>query len=431
MSAPATLPRLLADHDAPFGPAPFGSGLIAAVDQAGLRGRGGALFPTSVKLRSVAAGRGRRIVVVNGAEGEPMSVKDRVLLESAPHLVLDGAVAAAAAVGADTIVVAIPHARVHAHASVDAALAQRDDRPRIRVAGVPDAFLSGEETALVAALEGRAPKPALTPPRPSERGLKRRPTLVQNTETMAHIALIARHGPGWFRALGPADHPGSTLVSLDGCVAYPAVHEIAVGTRVGDFLERAGGLTEPARAVLLGGYHGTWVDADRAASLRLENDQLARRRLTFGAGVLVALPQSACPVAEVSRVMSWLAGETAGQCGPCVHGLAAIAAEVADVRAGRAGRRRARPAAPLERPDRRARRLPPPRRHPRASSRARWRVRARARAAPPLRRLRELRRPGRPRDPVDARGGGMSARACACTRSPAPGTGRVPSCCPS
>ena len=158
-----------------------------------------------------------------------MSVKDRVLLESAPHLVLDGAVAAATAVGADTIVVAIPHARVHAHAAVDAALEQRDDRPRIRVAGVPDAFLSGEETALVAALEGRAPKPTLTPPRPSERGLKRRPTLVQNTETLAHIALIARHGPGWFRALGPADHPGSTLVSLDGCVAAPGVHEIAVG----------------------------------------------------------------------------------------------------------------------------------------------------------------------------------------------------------
>ena len=338
MSAPVTLPRLLADHAVPFGRASFGGELIAAVDRAGLRGRGGALFPTSVKLRSVAAGRGRRVVVVNGAEGEPMSVKDRVLLERVPHLVLDGAVAAAAAVGADTIVVAIPNARVHAHAAVDAALAERDDRPRIRVAGVPDAFLSGEETAPVAALEGRAPKPTLTPPRPSERGLKRRPTLVQNTETIAHIALIARHGPGWFRALGPADHPGSTLVSLSGCVAAPGVHEIAVGTRVGDLLERAGGLTEPARAVLLGGYHGTWVDGDRAASLRLEDDELARRRLTIGAGVVVALPQSACPVAEVSRIMTWLAEETAGQCGPCVHGLAAIAAEVADVRAGRAGR---------------------------------------------------------------------------------------------
>ncbi|MEP6954572.1 MAG: NADH-ubiquinone oxidoreductase-F iron-sulfur binding region domain-containing protein [Solirubrobacteraceae bacterium] len=332
------LPRLLATHDAPQPAARAARGLIDEIERSGLRGRGGALFPTAVKLRSVAARRGRRVVVVNGAEGEPMSVKDRVLLERSPHLVLDGAVAAAAAVGADTVVVAIPSARVRAHAAVDAALARRDDRPRICVAGVPDAFLSGEETALIAALEGRAPKPTLTPPRPSERGLKRRPTLVQNTETLAHIALIAGHGPEWFRALGSAAHPGSTLVTLDGCVAAPGVHEIAVGTRVGDLLERAGGLSSPARAVLLGGYHGTWVDAGRAVSLRLQDDELARRRLTFGAGVVVVLPQSACPVAEVSRVMTWLAGETAGQCGPCVHGLAAIAAEVAAVRAGRADR---------------------------------------------------------------------------------------------
>ncbi len=167
-AAPASLPRLLAgagtydglslaEHHAVHGPLPRGGDLIGACARAGLRGRGGGLFPTAVKLGAVAAARGRRIVVANGAEGEPMSVKDRVLLERVPHLVIDGAVAAAAAVGADTVVIAVPHSRVHARAALAAALAERDDRAAVSVAGVPDAFLSGEETALIAALEGRAP----------------------------------------------------------------------------------------------------------------------------------------------------------------------------------------------------------------------------------------------------------------------------------
>lgn len=326
----------LAEHRAVHGRMPQGGDLIGACERAGLRGRGGGLFPTAVKLRAVAAGRGRRVVVVNGAEGEPMSVKDRVLLERVPHLVLDGAVTAATAVGADTIVVAVPHSRMHARTALAAALAERDDPHEIRVQGVPDGFVTGEETALIAALEGRPPKPVLTPPRPSERGLRRRPTLVQNAETLAHLALIARYGPGWFRGLGPATHPGSTLISLDGCVASPGVHEIALGMPLGDLIAAGGGYVDEPRAILLGGYHGTWLDAGRAGALTLEDDALAVHGLKLGAGVVVALPQSACPVTEVARVMAWLSAESAGQCGPCVHGLAAIAGEVAALREGRA-----------------------------------------------------------------------------------------------
>ncbi|MGZ6641417.1 MAG: NADH-ubiquinone oxidoreductase-F iron-sulfur binding region domain-containing protein [Solirubrobacteraceae bacterium] len=346
--APTALPRMLAgtsgygpaslaEHRAVHGPVQAPPDLIRACERAGLRGRGGALFPTAVKLRAVAAGRGRKFVVVNGAEGEPMSLKDRVLLERAPHLVLDGAVAAADAVGAEAIVVAVPHARVHARAAVAGAIAEREDGTRMSVAGVPDAFLSGEETALIQALEGRAPRPTLTPPRPAQRGLKGRPTLVQNAETLAQLALIARHGWAWFRGLGPESHPGSTLISLGGCVHGAGVHEIALGMELGELLDASGGYTEPVRAVLIGGYHGTWVDAADAATLRLEDDDMAAAGLRMGAGVVVALPQSACPVAEVSAVMTWLAGETAGQCGPCVHGLEAIAGQLAALREGRAG----------------------------------------------------------------------------------------------
>ncbi len=336
----ASLPRVLAGvrghgvvdlrrHLAVHGPPPARTGdLIGACEQAALRGRGGAAFPTAAKLAAVAARRGRKVVVVNGAEGEPMSAKDRVVLERVPHLVLDGAAAAAVAVGADDVVVAVPTGAIAARAALGAAIAERGDGRHVRVEPVPEAFLTGEETALVQALEGRRAVPTVSPPRPSERGLGRRPTLVQNAETLAHLALVARHGPAWFRALGPPGHPGSALVTLGGAVRAAGVHEIALGTNLQALLD-ALGEPEPVRAVLLGGYHGTWVDAAAAPRLTLDRDALAAARATLGAGVVVVLPRSACPVSEVARVVGWLAGETAGQCGPCVHGLSAIGAELA------------------------------------------------------------------------------------------------------
>src|SRR4051794_6747281 len=200
--------------------------LIEAVAASGLRGRGGAAFPTAIKLRAVAMARGRRAVVVNAAEGEPMSAKDRALLEGAPQLALDGALLAAEAVGARTIVIAVKQSARSAQASLRRALSERRDARRVRVETVPDAYVAGEETALLQSLNGGPAKPRLTPPRPYERGLAGRPTLVSNVETLAHLALIARHGPSWFRELGTAAHPGSALVTLDGAVGAPGVHEI-------------------------------------------------------------------------------------------------------------------------------------------------------------------------------------------------------------
>lgn len=305
------------------------------VARSGLRGRGGAGFPTAVKLQAVAAGRGPRVVVVNAAEGEPLSDKDLRLLEHAPHLVLDGALAAAAAVGADEVVVALPDGAPAAHAALRAALVERVDADAVRIATVPETFLAGEESALIRALDGGPALPTVTPPRPAERGLRRRPTLVQNVETLAHLALIARHGASWFREAGTEAHPGSTLVTVAGCVRAPGVREIALGTRLDAVLAAAGGTTEPVQAVLVGGFHGTWVRGD-ALDVSLDRDGLARVHAALGAGVVVALPRSACPVAEVSAVVSWLAEQGAGQCGPCLHGLAAMDSEVRALADGRA-----------------------------------------------------------------------------------------------
>jgi NADH:ubiquinone oxidoreductase subunit F (NADH-binding) len=311
-------------HLALYGPLESHDDMIGTVERAGLRGRGGGAFPTAAKLRAVATAGGRPVVVANAVEGEPASGKDHALLHVAPHLVLDGAVLACRAVGAREAVVAIADRTGRERASVENAIAQRgrrDGRVRLRTAAVPNRFVTGEETALVRALAGRDAKPSLKPPYPFERGLGGAPTLVSNAETLAHVALIARFGAEWFRGAGAPDSPGTALITLGGAVAQPGVHEIELGTPLDEALEQAGGATGPAQAILVGGYFGRWVTPAEAPTLRLTPDVL-------GAGAIIVLPADVCAVAECARTLAYLADESAGQCGPCVHGLRAIAETV-------------------------------------------------------------------------------------------------------
>jgi NADH:ubiquinone oxidoreductase subunit F (NADH-binding) len=300
----------LASHLDLYGPLPDAAGLIDLLDDARLSGRGGGGFPTAAKLSAIAGQRGRPIVVGNGVEGEPVSKKDRALLRVAPHLVLDGATLAAEAIGAHSAIIAIS-------APAPALVAAIAERERRRVANVSlelrfvrPGFVAGEETAVLSALGGGAAKPWTKPPYPFERGLRGAPTLVQNVETLAHIGLLARFGPGWF------GH-GTALVTLAGAVARPGVHEIPFGTTLAQVMAKAGDLTEPVSAYLVGGYFGRWFPAN-AGDTPLGPDIL-------GAGAIVALPASTCAAAECARVVRYLAAESAGQCGPCVHGLTAIA----------------------------------------------------------------------------------------------------------
>jgi NADH:ubiquinone oxidoreductase subunit F (NADH-binding) len=302
--------------------------LIEELDRAGLRGHGGAAFPAATKMRVVVAGASRPVVVVNGCEGEPTSRKDHLLLERLPHLVLDGAVLAARALESTEILVAVEREALEAGESIDSAIAERPELGRrgisAHIVGVPAGYVSGQDTAVVGALNGRATLPTVSPPYPATRGVGGRPTLVSNVETLAHIAMIARHGAGWYRALGTREQPGSRLLTVAGAVARPGVIEVANGTSLHAVVQAAGGATHPLQAFLLGGYAGTWVGPDSTA-FTLEESGLRKRGVTLGAGILFALPEFACPVAEVARVARWLADNNAGQCGPCVHGLDAIA----------------------------------------------------------------------------------------------------------
>ncbi|HEY7014102.1 MAG TPA: NADH-ubiquinone oxidoreductase-F iron-sulfur binding region domain-containing protein [Streptosporangiaceae bacterium] len=312
--------------------------LIEEVRRAGLTGRGGAGFPTGRKLAAVAAAPGRPVVVANGTEGEPASAKDQVLLATEPHLVLDGAVLAAEMVRARRAVLVV-HAAVRD--IVDQAVAERVaarlDRVRIQVLTAASGFVAGEASAVVHWAERGIPAPVPVPPRLSERGLHGRPTLVQNVETLAHLALIARYGADWFRAVGTPDEPGSMLLTVIGAVRSPGVAEVEIGLPVTEVIARSGGPAAPLSALLIGGYFGTWVPWATVAGRAFSAAGLSGVGAAPGAGLVAALPADACGLTETARLARYLADESAGQCGPCVFGLDAIAHELAALARGQTG----------------------------------------------------------------------------------------------
>jgi NADH:ubiquinone oxidoreductase subunit F (NADH-binding) len=381
MPPPGQLPRLVS-HDGPldliahferYGPLPGSPGanpapasgrrwhggpqqLISGIERAGLTGRGGAGFPTARKMRAVAgaaggadlgrrraaAGEGRgslgraglgragpAVVVANGVESEPASGKDAILLRQAPHLVLDGIAAAVAAVGASEAYLCVDGSHPQRAGQLVAAIRDRAragiDGVQVQLVGLPGRYVASEESALVNFLNGGPAVPVYVPPRPFERGVAGRATLVNNVETLAHVALIARYGPDWFCSIGARGAPGSALLTISGAVRRPGVYEVALGTRLGDLIALAGGAAEPPQAILAGGYFGGWLPLPAAVNVPASHPGLRSAGAALGAGVLLVLPGSACGVAETARVFRYLAGQSAGQCGPCLNGLPAIA----------------------------------------------------------------------------------------------------------
>lgn len=329
-------------HLARYGPLPalHADRILAEVEAAGIRGRGGAGFPTARKLAAVRAGR-RPLVVGNGAEGEPASSKDATLLTAVPHLVLDGLQVAAAATGAREAVLYVHEGPLVARLEAAVAARHGTDAVAVRVVDAPATFVSGQESAVVQRLEGRPAIPRSTPPLVVHRGVSRRPTLVQNVETLALLALVVHLGADAFRGIGDPDEPGTVLHTVGGAVHDPGVVEVPTGTTVRDVLNAAGGLDGPLSGVLLGGFHGSWLPPD-ALDLPLSRSALAAAGASRGAGVVLALPAIACPLVETARIVDYLAGQSARQCGPCLSGLPALAGVLgalahAPARGGRPG----------------------------------------------------------------------------------------------
>jgi NADH:ubiquinone oxidoreductase subunit F (NADH-binding) len=313
------------EHLAVHGPVPDRgqAELLDLAENGGLRGRGGAGFPLARKLRTTAGAGGRAVVVANGSEGEPASRKDRTLLATSPHLVLDGVQLAARAVGATNAYLCVHTGGLKR--DLRRALRERRDRLRVRVVEVPDRYVSGEAGALVNHLGGGPALPTTRYAPLAERGLKGRPTLVQNVETLASFAVLARLGAQRFRTLGTVEEPGTLLLTVRGAVRSPQVVEVPVGTTVAAALALAGGPSAPLQAVLVGGYYGAWLPAPGVLDVPLSHAGLAAAGGSLGAGLLIALPATGCGLAATARIATYLAGESARQCGPCLNGLPLIA----------------------------------------------------------------------------------------------------------
>ncbi|MGW9245927.1 NADH-ubiquinone oxidoreductase-F iron-sulfur binding region domain-containing protein [Streptomyces badius] len=315
-----------------------GERLAELAETISLRGRGGAGFPFGKKLRAVAKASIRRgvrpVVVINGSEGEPACRKDTVLLNRAPHLILDGALLAAEALGARTLVVAVT--RNSTEISVRAALAERglSDRRgqqlRARVVRTPERMVSGEASSVIRAANGGPALPPGRRERAAETGVGGAPTLLSNAETYAQLAVAARIGPRRYGHTGLPNEPGTVLLTVSGAVARPMVVEVPTGVPLRYVLELAGAPPLP-QGVLTGGYHGNWIDAVSSHNAVISRESLATVGGALGAGAVLPIGPDTCPLGESLRIANWLAAETAGQCGPCKLGLPAAAGGLSDV----------------------------------------------------------------------------------------------------
>ncbi len=307
------------------GPRPQGSAAtIDLIQRSGLRGRGGAGFPTWVKWRAVAErSAGHAVLLANGVEADPLSSKDRLLMTDYPDLVLDGALIAAESVGADQVILAVNRGFSGPRAVLAAAVQRRKQPIKISIVDVPARYVAGEETAVVHYINRGLALPTGTHPRPFERGAFGRPTLVQNVETLAWAGLVARRGEAWYRSLGGPAAPGSVLVTVAGAVNRPGVVELPASAAVAEAVSAAGGAEGTLQALLVGGFFGTWVHPDDP------------RLVGVGAGMVLALPASSCGLAETARMLDILARESAHQCGPCFNGLPALADVMTRVALGR------------------------------------------------------------------------------------------------
>lgn len=303
----------------------------ATISESGLTGRGGSQFPTGRKLDTVASLPGEKIVLVNGAETEPASQKDRTLLQHRPHLLLEGALLAARAIGASRCVLYLPEHDPSVRQSIEGALRelhhQRLSVVQWRIVTAPRRYVAGEETAAISRASGKDAKPTMKPPYPAERGVGGYPTLVQNVETLANFPRILSEGALAFRALGVKGQPGTALVTITGSVRRPGVYEVPNGALFTDILTLAGA-PDPAQiqAVLPGGIFAGWLPGQALTQgVRLEREGLRSFGASTGAGAITVIANDVCGLCQVVAALTYFARESVRQCGPCTFGTQALA----------------------------------------------------------------------------------------------------------
>lgn len=301
--------------------------IINEVSASGIMGRGGAAFPTGRKWASVREASGSpKYVVMNADESEPGTFKDRVLLERDPMGALVGLIIAAYAVGAEYAYVYIRGEYLDVERIVRRAAETLENAGylspglQLEVRRGAGAYIAGEETALFNSIEGKRPEPRVKPPFPTVHGLFGKPTLIQNVETLANIALLFAHDVAWFREQGTEKTPGTKLVCLSGHLANPGVYEVPFGIPVQDIVDHYGGgmaQRKPLKAILLGGAAGTFLTPKEVAEAVYDYAPLREYGASIGSGAFMVFDDSVSMLEVLRQLARFFADESCGQCVPC------------------------------------------------------------------------------------------------------------------
>ena len=325
--------------------------IVEEVKRSGLRGRGGAGFPTGVKWDKVLNHRVKdRYFVCNAGEHEPGTFKDRYLVRHRPHQLLEGCCIAAHTVQAKAAFIYLNHEYEEERANLEKALVQARERGLIgrNVLGVgldldievfsgQGSYVAGEETAMLESMQGRPAMPRQKPPfYPTDFGLYGKPTLVNNVETLCNIAPIIRHGAAWFTEVGTEKCPGTMLFSLSGAVQRPGVYELPMGSPIRTLIEQCGGGVPGGRkikAVFPGGPAFSMVAADQL-DLPMDFDALKKAGTGLGSGGVIVVDDATCMVAQTLKFSEFFKTESCGQCPPCRMGTINLASLMAKIERG-------------------------------------------------------------------------------------------------
>ena len=302
---------------------------IDEIEAAGLRGRGGSGYPTAAKWRTARAeSETRKIVVANLMGADPTALGDRALAEATPHQVIEGLLIAAYAIGASEAIVAvrrdwtlaIERLRTAVREATDAHLAGylvlgTDTSVEVSLWEGSGAYVAGEETALIHALQGDRGMPLIRPPYPAERGLWSSPTVVQNAETLAHVAWILSHSPEAFASVGTERSRGTKLVTVMGKVSEPGLIEIPLGTSLLDLLQLVNG-TGATKALFVGGPGGGAIDAG-SLDIGFDYESLEGAGAIVGSGSVLVTDASTCMVDTARFFLDFSAREACGKAVPC------------------------------------------------------------------------------------------------------------------
>ncbi len=309
--------------------------LISTLKESGLKGMGGAGFPTGLKWEIVREEPGApKYVVCNADESEPGTFVDRVIMEQMPHLVIEGMMLGAYAVGARRGIIYLRHEYEAARAALEQTLADAQEVGwlgkdilgsgfdfDIEIFLSPGGYILGEETALLEALEDRRGEPRNKPPFPGQRGLWGKPTLINNVETFAYATAIALEGAEWWKSQGVNGHAGLKLMAVSGHVEKPGVYEISMGTTVAELIELAGGVSggKALKAFAPGGASSNFLPAGRAHT-PIDFDSLAEAGSMLGSGALVVVAEGTPMLPLAANVIRFFRNESCGKCVPCRDG---------------------------------------------------------------------------------------------------------------